>query len=212
MPTLSTYINETRQLLHDANARFWSNADLTGYVNEARRQVACDTHCLRTLDTTVQLTTGNETYTFSTFTTKGERAIDLLNLTVIWGQQRVPMLWAAWTDFNAKYRVWVSNQTRPTVWTFQGSAPMATLFVQPVPDQDYAAEADVAYIPLDLVDDSTVDELVWPFSKPVAFYAAYLAKYKEQGYGEASAFLQEYARKGIEAINSYTRRLPNQYT
>lgn len=212
MPVLSEYVTETRRLLHDANGRFWATSEIQDYVNEARRQVAVDTHCLRFLDTAVALVSGTETYAVATLTSKGERCIDILNFTVIWGQQRIPMLWSAWGQFNAKYRVWVTNLSRPTVWSLSGSAPMATLYVNPVPDQNYVAEADICYIPIPLVDDTTVDELVYPFSKPVAFYAAYLAKYKEQSYGEATAFLQEYARKGIEAINGFTARIPNQYT
>lgn len=212
MPVLSEYVTETRRLLHDANGRFWSTSELEDYVNEGRRQVAVDTHCLRYLETAAALVTNTETYAVASFTAKADRCIDILNLTVIWGQQRVPMLWAPWGQFNAKYRVWVTNTTRPTVWSLQGSCPMATLYVQPVPDQDYVAQADICYIPIPLVDDTTVDELIYPFSKPVAFYAAYLAKYKEQGYGEANAFLQDYARKGMEAINSFTARVPNQYT
>lgn len=211
MPVLSTYVTETQRLLHDASARFWSVSEIQDYVNEARRQVAVDTHCLRYLDTTAELLEDTETYAMSTFSTKGERAIDLLNLTLIWGSQRIPMLWAPWGQFNALYRVWVTNTTRPTVWSLQGSLPMATLFVQPVPDQDYDCEADIAYIPIPLVDDSTEDELVYPFSKPVAFYAAYRAKFKEQSYGEANDFLQQYARQAMECINAFTARIPNQY-
>lgn len=209
MSTLSTYVTEVRRLLHDANGRFWSTSELQDYVNDGRKRCAIDTHCLRSLETCT-LTTDTETYSFAALTSKTTRAFDLLNFTVIWGNQRIPMLWMPWTEFNARLRVWTSNHSRPVCWSFQGTS-LGTLYVGPVPDQDYSAEADICYVPVDLVDDTTVDELVFPYTAPVAFYAAYKAKLKEQSYGEAQNFLEQYARKAMEAINAYTRRLPNPY-
>lgn len=208
---LSTYRTELRRLLRDANGRFWSNDELNDYINQSRKQVATDTHCLRSVED-VAFTNGDETYAWASFTSLGVRAVDMLNLTVIWGQQRVPMMWAPWTEFNARYRVWVTNESRPCVWSMTGSLPSATIYVQPVPDDDYDGEADVAYIPVDLVDDTTVDEIVYPFTKPVAYYAAHLAKFKEQSYGESQIFIAQYARLAMECINTYTRKLPNVYS
>lgn len=208
--SLTTYITETRRLLHDANGKFWSTAELTDYVNEGRRQVAVDTHCLRSIEDAT-LVASTETYAVASLTALDERVVDILNFTVIWGQTRVPLFWAPWTQFNARWRTWVTNESRPAAWALTGSCPMATLYLQPVPDQAYECEVDVAYIPIPLVDDSTVDELVYPFTKPVAFYAAYQAKLKEQSYGESQAFLEQYARKAMEAINAYTRRIPSAF-
>ena len=52
MATLSSYITEVQRLLHDANSVFWSTAELTDYINDARERVARDTGCLRTLQVT----------------------------------------------------------------------------------------------------------------------------------------------------------------
>src|SRR5690242_10405849 len=49
MATLQDYISQCRQLLHDANGNFWSNSDLTGYINDARNRVVGDTGCYRVL-------------------------------------------------------------------------------------------------------------------------------------------------------------------
>jgi hypothetical protein len=85
--------------------------------------------------------------------------------------------------------------------------------VQPIPDQTYSSEWDCCYIPLALVDDTTVEELVYPWTTPVAYYACKKAKEKEQSYGEADIFEKHYKEKAIEAINqSYTRLMPNPYT
>ena len=49
MATLSSYLLEVQRLLHDANSVFWSESELTDYINEAREEVVRDTGCLRTL-------------------------------------------------------------------------------------------------------------------------------------------------------------------
>ena len=44
--TLSTYITQVRRLLHDVNANFWTDPELTDYINEARNRLVRDTGCL----------------------------------------------------------------------------------------------------------------------------------------------------------------------
>jgi hypothetical protein len=50
--TLQGYITEVRRLLHDANANFYTNSQLTDYINSARKRVVRDTGCLRDVQTT----------------------------------------------------------------------------------------------------------------------------------------------------------------
>jgi hypothetical protein len=50
--TLQGYITEVRRLLHDANANFYTNSQLTDYINGARKRVVRDTGCLRDVQTT----------------------------------------------------------------------------------------------------------------------------------------------------------------
>lgn len=156
MSLLSVYRTEVRRLVHDANGRVFSDAQLNDYINEGRNQVAVDTHCLRGLDSAT-LTTGNETYLTSDLTSVGERCIDITNITVLWGSQRVPLDWYAFTEFNARWRTFQVNQSRPCAWSFQGMTGNAVNYIQPVPDQNYSAEIDYYYIPVALVDDTTVD-------------------------------------------------------
>lgn len=51
--TLQTYITACRRLLHDAQANFWTDAELIDYVNEARNRVAADTGCTRSLQSII---------------------------------------------------------------------------------------------------------------------------------------------------------------
>ena len=209
---LATYLNETRRLLHDAASNFWTQSELTDYINDGRYRVAADTKCLRALRT-ITITTAVESYPIaSTFTSGvGQGAIDVLNVTVLWGALRVPLLYMPWTEFNAKMRTWVNNVSRPAVWSRYGTSP-GTIFLGPIPDLNYQTEFDVSYIPSTLVDANTVEELSYPFTNPVSFYAAYKAKIKEQSYAEANIFLEQYRAKAIEGVNQvFTRYLPNVY-
>ena len=47
--TLQGYITEVRRLLHDANGNFYSNSQLTDYINAARERLVRDTGCLRSI-------------------------------------------------------------------------------------------------------------------------------------------------------------------
>jgi len=212
MANLSSYLQECRRLLHDPNGNFWTDTELTDYINDARNRVAIDSKCLRSLQT-VNLTQGQELYQISTvIPALGTRAIDVMNITVIWGQMRIPLSYKPWTEFNATMRIWVTNQQRPETWSRYGTST-GSVYVGPVPDQTYSSEWDVFYLPATLIDSSTVEELQYPFTSPVAFFAAYKAKYKEQSYGEAEIFQSQYEKKIREACQQvFTRYLPNVYT
>lgn len=210
MPTLTTYINRTRRLLTDANATYFSNAELTDCINVGRRKVALDTACLRSLEA-VTLATGTEAYPVPTSTSKLARCIDVLNVIVLWGNQRVPLIQMVWSEFSANMRVWINFQNMPAVYSKFGG-PLGSIYIGPVPNQSYDAFWDVLYIPNDLVDDTTVDELAYPYDDPVPFYAAYTAKFRQQSYGEAAIYENQYRQKAAWAISStFTRVMPNIY-
>ena len=207
MTILSNYITQTRRLLHDANANFWTDSELTDYINSARSRVAADTGCSRALQT-YSLVTAQESYLFSALPL-GSQTIDVINLTLLWGNMRVPMNYMPFTEFNAKMRVWQSYQGRPVVFSVYGQS---TVYVGPVPDMVYVTEWDTVINPTALVNQADVETIVFPYTEPVPYYAAYLAKYKEQSYQEASMFHEEYKAKVFAALRSaMTRRLPSAY-
>ena len=278
MATLSSYITEVQRLLHDANAVFWSNSELTDYINEARERVVRDTGCLRTLQVTAtpisntgvvaipwsnglvvtagqfvfsnvfiyQVITGGTlntaaapypssgnvfppsgTFTNGTATLQysgpaeiitlaalpnGIQTLDVLNVTLYWGNSRIPLRYLPWSQFNSQLRYWQNYVGRPICFSTYGQGQ---LYIAPVPDQSYSIEVDTVILPtaLTLTNPSVVDSIVDPYTTPVAFYAAYKAKYKEQSYGEAEIYKQEYAKHVQAVLNStYTRRIPDPYS
>lgn len=141
-----------------------------------------------------------------------DATLDIMNITPIWGNQRIPLRYMPFTEFNARLRSFIINPQTPAVWSRYGTAGSAA-FLQPIPDQTYTTEFDTAITPDDLTDDDTIDrQMRYPYSSPVAYYACWKAKQKEQAFGEGEIFLADYKRKILEAQASVQmRRIPNPY-
>jgi hypothetical protein len=67
MSNITSYILATRRLLHDATGQFYTDSELTDYINDARLRVVRDTGCLRTLVQSY-ITQGVESYTYGSLT------------------------------------------------------------------------------------------------------------------------------------------------
>lgn len=207
MATLSSYITEVRRLLHDANGNFYSDSELTDYINNARNRLVRDTGVLRTLQSS-SIATNAETLAFSSLP-QGTKTLDVININLYWGNTRVPLRYLAWSDFNAQLRYWQNYIGRPVAFSMYGQQ---TIYFGPVPDQTYQLDVDTVIMPTDLVTGAEVDPIPDPYTSPVAYYAAYKAKFKEQSYGESQIFKQEYQRQVQAVLNSvFTRRMPNVY-
>jgi hypothetical protein len=278
MATLSGYITEVRRLLHDANGNFYSDSELTDYINSARERVVRDTGCLRTIQVTqtplapvasatqpvpwaattavnvgeyifsnifiYQVTTAGVTGTeppsypaygglyppstpFANGTAQftyvgnveninyvalpqGINTLDVLNINLYWGNSRVPLQYLPWTQFNAQLRYWQNYIGRPVAFSIFGQSK---IYLSPVPDQIYTVEIDTIILPTPLTTGNQTDEIIDPYTNPVAFYAAYKAKYKEQSYGEAEIYKQEYVKQVQAVLSSVmTRRMPDPYS
>ena len=138
--------------------------------------------------------------------------LDTLNVTIYWGNSRIPLRYLPWSLFNAQLRYWQNYVGRPVCFSIYGQQQ---IYIGPVPDQSYMMEVDTVVLPLPLSQNtpSAVDPINDPFTTPVAFYAAYKAKYKEQSYGEAEIYKQEYNKHVQAALNSsFTRRIPDPYS
>ena len=209
MSTLQNYVTEVQRLLHDATAQYWSIAEIIDYVNDARNRTVGDTGCNRVLQPST-FVAGQEAYLYSSFP-NGANTIDVLNVTILWGQARIVLGQMSFSEFNPKFRTYQNLQSRPVCFAKYGQG---ALYIGPMPDQTYSVELDTVCIPDPLVNLTDMETaLIWPYSSPVAFYAAYKAKYKEQSYIEAQTFHDEYIRKCKDAIvQTLTRSIPSLYS
>ena len=142
----------------------------------------------------------------------GATILDILNINLYWGNTRVPLNYLPWTEFNARLRFWQNYIGRPLAFSIYGQGQ---IYLGPVPDQVYQIEVDciILPLPLSLNTPNAVDTIVDPYTTPVEFYAAYLAKYYEQSYGEAEIYKQEYVKHASSVVNTtFTRRIPSVYS
>ena len=142
----------------------------------------------------------------------GNTILDIVNINLYWGNTRLPLDYLAWSDFNARLRFWQNYIGRPLAFSIYGQGQ---IYLGPVPDQVYQIEVDcvVLPLPLSLSTPNVEDTINDPYTVCVKFYAAYLAKYYEQSFGEAEIYKQEYTKQIAGVLNSvYTRRLPSVYS
>lgn len=217
---LSQYILGLRRLINDAQKNYWSDAELTDYINEARRKTAVDTFCVREFQTATfpvtsspqPLSSGIFTYAASTIWSglpNGDNTVDIINLTLIWGATRVPLRYYPYTVFSAYFRPWTNLVRLPMAFTTYNAS---NFWIAPPPDQAYVGEFDTAVIPFNLVTDNNVDAIPIPYSEAVKYYAARLARYKLQQYSEADKQESNYTKRVAELNAMYPRRIPYVYS
>ena len=204
---LSDYITECRRMLHDANGNFYTDSELTDYINAARIRLVRDTGCLRTYQTSSVV--ANQEIIPTASLPNGVSTLDVLTLNLIWGNTRIALQYLPWTDFNARLRYYQNYIGRPIAFSMYGQT---NIYLGPVPDQTYAIELDTVVLPAPLTPLSPVETIPDPYTSPVAFYACHKAKYKEQAYGESEIFNQEYIKQVKAVLASvFTRRITTPY-
>jgi hypothetical protein len=133
-----------------------------------------------------------------------------LNINLYWGNSRIPLRYLPWTQFNAELRYWQNYIGRPIAFSIFGQGQ---IYIGPVPDQVYTIDLDTVILPTDMVNLTAQTPLTNRIQVPVKFYAAYLAKYYEQSFGEAEIYLQQYKQQTQAVLAStYTRRIPDPYS
>jgi hypothetical protein len=67
LTTLANYTTQVQRLLHDSAFQFWSQAELTDYINAGRARLVRDTACVRTTQI-CNISTQVESYSFGSVT------------------------------------------------------------------------------------------------------------------------------------------------
>ena len=204
---LSDYITECRRMLHDANGNFYTDFELTDYINQGRTRMVRDTGCLRTYQTSSVVV--NQEVLLTSTLPNGLYTLDIINFNLIWGNTRIALQYLPWTDFNARLRYYQNYIGRPIAYSLYGQT---SIYLGPIPDQTYSVELDTVIMPTALTTVAPTETIPDPYTTPVAFYACYKAKHKEQAYGESEIFKQEYTNQVRAVLASvFTRRITTPY-
>lgn len=203
---LSDYITDVRRLIHDSTSKYWTDTELTAYINEARNQVVADTGCNRVLQTGV-LVIGQESYPLSSFGSND--TFDVLNIRIQWGSMWYQLDYLPFGQMSTYLRAWSTMQRRPGAFSVYGQQ---TIYIAPLPDQAYPVELDTVVAPAALVLFTDPDTIAFPYIGLVKFYAAYLAKFAQQSDDDAAKMESEYYKRLAAALrSSVTRRIPSMY-
>lgn len=205
--SLSDYLDELRDLLHDRDDRFWTATQKANYINRARRQRDEDTAIQRST-ISFTLTAGTGTYTFAQV--GNGSIIDVISINLIFGQTRIVLDNVSLTELNQRYRQSTTFNGWTSGWARQGAS---TVIFGPTPSTGFVTEWDCVVFGASLVNLTDTDQVPYPYTKPVAFYAAYLAKINERQHAdEAQDFLADYNRLVGESTNSRAPMIPNSYS
>jgi len=98
---------------------------------------------------TLQYSGPAEIIPFSTLSTG--QTLDILNITLYWGNSRIPLRYLPWSNFNAQLRYWQNYVGRPVCFSVYGQSQ---IYISPVPDQSYVIEIDTTILPTPLTQDN----------------------------------------------------------
>jgi len=168
---LDSYVAQTRQLLHDPNGTLYPTISLTTYVNEARQQVALESQSVR----------GLINYTLPAAT----QSVPLATLPPPANVQAVfafRQVWSGTTNlavrdwsYFASFLLDAGPGTISRDCSQYSVGLTAILYTSPVGTGPQVLRIDSVGLPIDLIDNSTVEVIPVPWQNCVKYFAAYLA-------------------------------------
>jgi hypothetical protein len=164
-----------------------------------------------TVDNSLTTVPGQEVYQFSlantlvtaqSLFTGIASAEGLISVAGAWGANAAmkPMLMEMiWSEFQAYYRSYNTGlQSYPTIWSKYGQGLNGSIYLWPLPSQFAQMDWDLWCLPVTLTSSSTPEAIPYPYTTPVAYYAAYLAFKNAQRPEDAKASLDDYNEKILE--------------
>lgn len=159
--------------------------------------------------------TGGTAGTNATATASIMTALDIMNITVNYQNSWITLAYTYFTEFQSKARYYRSITGQPALWSKGPPANTAGgdfFYIFQIPSMSYQCDIDAVVLPNALIDDTTAEQLTYPYTDLVQYYAAYLAKYKQQEFNESANFLKIYDELWRRSTSmKYQRRIPNAY-
>lgn len=189
---ITQYLTQTQQLLQNpaAPATLYATADLTGWINTARGQLAGEGECVRVIGT-IPTVIGQRAYNFSSInvgvaaTTGVQGVIHVRSVRYAVGdgfQWVSPRAWPWFEMFSLNNP---EPQAGPPVEWAQlgqgasgqntGSGASGSLYIDPPPDVVYVLNCDCVCYPQKLAVDGDVEAIPYLWTDAVPYFAAYLA-------------------------------------
>jgi hypothetical protein len=213
---ITAYITALQNLLHDVAAQFYPVSTLTGFINEARQQIALEGECIRgvgSLTLTPLQTLYQNTSVTSPASPLGISALATPR-SISWatgfganGSNPVAVLEKrAWPWFQF-YILGIQAPVpgRPATWApFDQGTPAlpqggssggpignGSFYINP-PNQAYVVNVEGSWSPINLALDTDPEAIPSPWTDAVPHYAMYLAMVDARAFKEAEEAFQAY--------------------
>ena len=198
--TLTDALTHLRSRLDEPTSAFWSDAELTRWINEGANDIARRTECLRD-EADIAATAGTQDYT---------APVDLIRATGLeWRptstDHRYPL---QYRDRHNADSVWGAGQASsdgaPMIWTSWGFPPALTIKVFPTPNED--GNLHIYYYRLPAAVSAGVDVIETPsgWEDLVLEYATMLA-YRKDGNPSWQQAFQHYEQRVTDLLNTAIR-------
>ena len=187
MATLSEYLIDTRRVLRDSQAQYWSDSELTSYINRAMRKRDTDSG-QNVLIQSITLVEDQNEYTFNA----GDfdpNTVAVFGIIVTIGNVNTPLGQRSYAEASSYWQPTTTYKGYPMVFAYLGATKV---FIAPAPNLNYESEWETAIVSTPLATASDADPLPAPWTEPIPYLAAHYARYSLQQYDEAKQMKQEY--------------------
>lgn len=208
MATQAAVLNDVRSRLDEAVPRFWDDAELLTWINEAARDIARRAEVLQATST-ISVTAGDAQYTMPT---------DMIRVyRVIWTatgstDQQVPLQYEDFNALDSAGWTWTNAQGWPSVFTLWGYPPTLEVVLYPQPSVNGTLTVYYYKMPTDLAVDGSAASSTVPvpsgWEDLVVTYCEMIARRKDADpkWTEAKATYEQ----GVAMMVDRTRRWTDQ--
>jgi hypothetical protein len=200
---LAQYITDTQDLLNDSQGQFFRDAQLTRYINRARRRIAAASGCIRVVPPGTRTHGGQEIYPFREWLSAVQSVepgvghiLWVRSLAVSIGIGGWKPLWKRipYTDFAARMRIYngtfIGSISEPGWYAQLGEGPAGRIYLAPIPSQSVPFDVDLTCIPAPLLTDGDPEPIPYPWTDAVPYWTGVLCLLQQQRREDASALAQ----------------------
>jgi hypothetical protein len=200
---LAQYITDTQDMLNDTEGQFFRDAQLTRYINRARRRIAAASGCIRVMPAGTRTFGGQESYPFKMWNAAAQSMVPGIqsilhcrSVAVAIGVGGWKPMWRriVWTDFQARFRIFngtfIGTISEPGWWAQFGSGPSGSIYLAPIPSQQCPMEVDLTCVPEPLLTDNDPEPIPYPWTDAVPYWSAVLCLLQQQRKEDATAMAQ----------------------
>ena len=217
---LAAYINEVQGHLNDMSGQFFTEPQLTNFINRSRRRISAVSGCIRVIPPGTGTKPNKEVYSFHEWKAQvqlicpqAQSILACRSLAIgigggwvedadgIWsiagGTWKPVWRRIVWTDFQARFRIYggtfFGTISQPGWYAQYGSGPLGVLYLAPIPSIAAPMEVDLTLIPKPLLTDDDIEPIPYPWTDAVSYWAAVLALMQQQRKEDMQAMTEIFA-------------------